>query len=97
MGAVLILSIYLFLISYCFRVADSSRELFGFLVAGGVGVNLLFQTVVNIGMNIGILPITGITLPLISYGGSSLIATLISLGFVAAVAKEERKVDMEGL
>ena len=68
---------------------------FGFLIAGGVGINILFQTVVNIGMNIGLLPITGITLPLISYGGSSLIITLISLGLVASVAKNRRKVDIE--
>lgn len=97
LGAILILVIYFYLISYCFRVAQSSRDFFGFLLAGGVGVYLLFQTVVNIGMNIGILPITGITLPLISYGGSSLIITLMCLGLVAAVAKEGRKVDMESL
>jgi len=95
LGSILILIIYLWLILYCFQVASNAGDIFGFLLAGGVGVNILFQTIVNIGMNIGLLPITGITLPLISYGGSSLLATLISLGFVASVAKKRRKVDIE--
>ena len=56
------------------------------LVIGVIGM-LFFQVAVNIGMNIGIVPVTGITLPLLSYGGSSLITTLISLSFVASVAK----------
>src|SRR3989344_2039587 len=95
LGSILILVIYLWLILYCFKVASATRDIFGFLMSAGVGINILFQTVVNIGMNIGLLPITGITLPLISYGGSSLLATLISLGFVASVAKKRRKVDIE--
>ena len=95
LGSILILVIYLWLILYCFKVASGTRDIFGFLMSAGVGINILFQTVVNIGMNIGLLPITGITLPLISYGGSSLLATLISLGFVASVAKKRRKVDIE--
>ena len=51
---------------------------------------LLFQVFVNIGMNIGVLPITGITLPLISYGGSSLLVTFICLGMVASIVKEKK-------
>ncbi|TSC66548.1 MAG: rod shape determining protein RodA, partial [Microgenomates group bacterium Gr01-1014_80] len=89
-GSALILFIYIFLVGYSFKVAISSdRE--GSILASGVAVMLLFQTSVNIGMNIGLLPITGITLPLISYGGSSLISTMISLGLVASVAKSRRK------
>lgn len=89
-GSVLILLVYIFLMSFCFKIA-SEANYFGSLIASGVGVMLLFQTFVNIGMNIGVLPITGITLPLISYGGSSLISTLISLGLVASVAKSNKK------
>lgn len=86
LGSVLIIAIYAILVSYCFKVAGKSDYL-GSLTASGVAVMLLFQAAVNIGMNIGLLPITGITLPLISYGGSSLVSTLISLGLVASVAK----------
>jgi rod shape determining protein RodA len=95
LGTTLILAIYVFLISYCFFVA-SKADYFGSLVASGVAILLFFQTVVNIGMNVGILPITGITLPFISYGGSSLISFLISMGFVASVARSKR-VDREAV
>lgn len=89
-GSVLILGLYGFLIGYCLKIAAYADYLGSFLVTG-VAVMLIFQIAVNIGMNIGLLPITGITLPLISYGGSSLVSTMISLGFVASVAKVKRK------
>ena len=90
LGSMLLLLIYIFLIGYCLKISSSSNY-DGSLLASGVAVMLLFQTTVNIGMNLGILPITGITLPLISYGGSSLISTMISLGLVASVARSRRK------
>ncbi len=96
-GTLLLITIYLFLISYCLYVARGAIDIYGSLIAVGVSVMIIFQTIVNIGMNIGILPITGITLPLISYGGSSLIATLISLGLVASVAKYKKRFDIETL
>lgn len=86
-GSVIILILYLFLLIYSLKVAQRINNSFCFLLVTGVVSMLLFQIFVNIGMNIGLLPITGITLPLISYGGSSLIATLLSLGMVASVAR----------
>lgn len=94
-GSLMILSIYLFLLIFCLRVAQKADDFFSFLVIMGVTSMLLFQTFVNIGMNVGLLPITGITLPLISYGGSSLIATYFSLGMVASVARLKKRVDIE--
>lgn len=90
-GVVGILSIYFFLLVYALKIAQSAFDRFGFLITFGVVAMILFQTFVNIGMNIGLVPITGITLPLISYGGSSLIATLFSLGLVASIAKFRRR------
>lgn len=90
LGSLIILSVYLYLLMFCLKVANQSEDKFYYLATMGVFSMLLFQTFVNVSMNIGILPITGITLPLISYGGSSMIATLISLGIVASVAKSER-------
>lgn len=87
-GSLLILGLYLFLLNYFLRVAHSVDNSFNYLVIIGVYSMFLFQVFINIGMNIGILPITGITLPLISYGGSSLVTTLISLGMVASSAKK---------
>lgn len=94
-GSLIILSLYLFLLVYCLKISQNSEGLFSFLIIIGVFTMLLFQIFVNVGMNLGILPITGITLPLISYGGSSLIATFLSLGLVASCAKIKRRIDTE--
>lgn len=91
-GSVIILVIYLYLLIFCLRLANQTEEKFGFLLILGVFSMLLFQTFVNIGMNIGLMPITGITLPLISYGGSSLIVTLMCLGVVSVVAKSRKRI-----
>ena len=90
-GSAIILSIYLFLLMTCLKIGNNNPIRFNYLLTIGVFSMLLFQTTVNIGMNVGILPITGITLPLISYGGSSLIITLICLGLVSSVAKNRRR------
>ncbi len=96
-GSIIILSIYFYLILYSIKVAEKSSDLFGFLITFGVVSMVLFQMFVNIGMNIGLLPITGITLPMISYGGSSLIATWLCLGLVASVAKFRKRIDTSTL
>lgn len=92
-GAMIILSIYLLLLIYCLKVAEKTADFFGFLLTcGGVSM-LLFQTSVNIGMNIGLVPITGITLPLISYGGNSVTSTMITLGLISSVSRFKKRVD----
>jgi len=91
LGSVVILGIYLYLLTFCLSVANRAEDKFNFLLSIGVFSMLLFQIFINIGMNLGILPITGITLPLISYGGSSLVVTLICLGLVSLVLKSSRK------
>lgn len=90
LGSLLILAIYFYLIIYCLNQVRYASDPFGFLIILGVVSMLIFQIAVNIGMNIGVVPITGITLPLVSYGGSSLISTLISLGLVSSVIKLRR-------
>ena len=67
------------------RIAMLAEDLFGTLMASGIVCWFAFQMFQNIGMVIGIMPVTGIPLPLMSYGGSSLIATLACLGLVANV------------
>ena len=79
-GAALVLSLYALLIWRTLRILTMSKDLFGSLVAGGVAAMLMFQVFVNVGMTIGIMPITGVTLPLMSYGGSSVITTLSGRG-----------------
>ena len=67
------------------RIAAVARDLFGALLAAGVVTMLAFQAFVNIGMTIGIMPITGIPLPFVSYGGSSLVATFLAVGLLENV------------
>ena len=70
--------------------ASVAPDRFGHLLAAGVGVMVCFQVVENIGMNVGLTPIAGIPLPLISYGGSALVANLAALGVVQSVMLRRR-------
>lgn len=86
-GSLIVLSLYATIFFSAFRLLGKIKDRFGELVVIGVLSMLIFQIVVNIGMNIGVMPVTGITLPLLSYGGSSVITTFASLGLVASVRK----------
>ena len=85
MGAAFVLSLYALLFWRALRIVTLSKNSYGALVAGGIAVMLLFQTFVNVGMNLGIMPITGIPLPLMSYGGSSVLATFLAVGVLQSI------------
>lgn len=85
-GAALFILIYFSLIVLIFRISLNARSLFGRLVAVGVGFNLFMYFLINIGMVMGLLPVVGIPLPLISQGGSAMLATMLGFGAVLAVA-----------
>lgn len=84
-GAGLVLCLYALLMWRTLRILTMSKDLFGSLIAAGVAAMLMFQVFVNVGMTIGIMPITGVTLPLMSYGGSSVIATLLAVGLLQSI------------
>jgi rod shape determining protein RodA len=84
-GAGLVLCLYALLIWRALRILTMSKDLFGALLAAGVAAMLMFQVFVNVGMTIGIMPITGVTLPLMSYGGSSVITTLLAVGLLQSI------------
>jgi rod shape determining protein RodA len=84
-GAGLVLLLYGLLISRALRVLVMAKDLFGSLIAAGVAAMLMFQVFVNVGMTIGIMPITGVTLPLMSYGGSSVITTMLAVGLLQSI------------
>ncbi len=90
-GSLLLVGCFFFLLWRILKVAKNSQDQFALLISVGVFAMLFFQIFVNIGMNIGLVPIAGITLPLVSSGGSSLVATLISLGLVESIARVEKK------
>ena len=89
-GAALVLSLYALLIWRSLRVLTMAPSLYGALVAGGIVAMLMFQVFVNVGMTIGIMPITGVTLPLMSYGGSSVLTTLLAVGLLQSIYAQAR-------
>jgi rod shape determining protein RodA len=90
-GCALILSLYALLIWRGLRILTIAKNLFGALLSGGITVMLLFQLFVNIGMNVGIMPITGVTAPLLSFGGSSMLSTFLALGLLHSVNAQARE------
>ncbi len=84
-GATILLVLYAVFMWRVLRIAVLARDMYGSILAGGIGVTVLFQVFVNIGMTIGIMPVTGIPLPFISYGGTALIAFLIFVGLLQAI------------
>jgi rod shape determining protein RodA len=90
-GAAIVLSLYALLIWRALRILTIAKNLYGALLAAGVGAMLMTQVFVNVGGNVGIMPITGIPLPLMSYGGSSVIVTLIALGILQSVYVQARE------
>jgi rod shape determining protein RodA len=90
-GAALVLSLFALLIWRALKTLTMAKNFYGALVAGGITAMLMFQVFVNVGMTIGIMPITGIPLPLMSYGGSSVITTLMAIGVLQAIHARARE------
>ena len=84
-GAILTMLLIIFVILRCLRAARIARDTFGALIAYGVATLIAFQAMVNIGVNLNLLPATGLTLPFVSYGGSSLLSLLVGVGLVESV------------
>jgi rod shape determining protein RodA len=89
-GAALVLSLFALLIWRGLKTLTMAKNFYGALVAGGITAMLMFQVFVNVGMTIGIMPITGIPLPLISYGGSSVLTTLMAIGILQSIHAQAR-------
>lgn len=90
-GIVCLFVLYMILLWRCLRVAQSARDQFGQALAIGFSAMLFYQSFVNMGMNMGIMPVTGITLPFISQGSSSLWTFLIGIGILQSVLLHHRK------
>src|SRR3954447_3890772 len=89
-GAALVLSLYALLIWRALRILTMAKNLYGALIAGGIAAMLMFQIFVNVGMTIGIMPITGVPLPLMSYGGSSVLVTFLAIGLLQSIHAQAR-------
>jgi rod shape determining protein RodA len=93
LGAMVLLALFLFLLWRGIRAASISRDIFGRLLASGIVSMLLFQVFLNIGVNLRLLPVTGVPLPLISYGGSSLLTVLLALGILESIIIRHKKIE----
>ena len=89
-GSSLLIVLFVLIFLRLIRLSKKIYDNFGSFLVVGVGFNLFIHVVINISMNVGLLPIVGISLPLISYGGSSMIMTMISLGLVQSVITHQR-------
>jgi rod shape determining protein RodA len=94
-GAVVLMGLVMLVLWRTLRVAERSRDMLGRLIAAGVAAVILFQSVVNIGMNLGLMPVTGIPLPFVSYGGSSLLTLMLAIGLVESVAMRRKKLEFD--
>ena len=92
-GTVLVILVLVFVIWRILRAARLSRDTFGGLICYGVATLITFQAFVNIGVNLNLLPATGLTLPLVSYGGSSLLSVLLGIGLVESVILRHKSLE----
>jgi rod shape determining protein RodA len=90
-GAALVLSLYALLIWRGLHILTVAKNLYGALIAGGLTLMLLFQIFVNIGMTVGIMPITGVPAPLLSFGGSSMLVTFLAIGLLQSISAQARE------
>ena len=90
MGLIALIALYVALAWVCFRIAMSCKEPFGKLLATGITATVIGQATINIGAALGVLPLTGVTLPLVSLGGTSLVVVLAGLGILLNIATNRR-------
>ncbi len=93
LGAVILLSLFTLLLFRGIRAAGISQDPFGRLIATGIVVMILFQTFINIAVNIRLLPVTGIPLPFVSQGGSSVVMLFAALGLIESVVIRHRRIE----
>ncbi len=91
-GAVILILLLVFVIYRCLRAARLARDIFGALICYGVAILIALQTFANIGVNLNILPPTGLPLPFISYGGSALLSLFIGIGLVQSVIMRHKPI-----
>ena len=91
LGIVIVSLFFVFIIYRCIKISLSTNNKFSKYLSFGITFQLSFQILLNLGVVTGILPVTGVTLPFLSYGGSSLIITMISMGIILNISKENSK------
>jgi rod shape determining protein RodA len=93
-GTLFVLLVIGFIIYRCMRTARLARDPFGSMIAYGVAILIFFQASVNIAVNLNLIPVTGVPLPFISYGGSGLVSLMLGIGLVESVALRHKPLEM---
>ena len=91
MGVLIVSSLFCFIIYESFKIALSTNDLFAKYLAFGIIFMISFQTILNLSVVIGLIPVTGVTLPFLSYGGSSLLITLIEMGILLNISRFQKQ------
>jgi len=94
-GIVILMAIYLWLIYRCFLVAARAADKLGLYMASGITIMLALQVIINVAVVTASMPATGITLPFVSYGGTSLLVFMVSMGILLNIAKSSQKIEEE--
>lgn len=92
-GTVVLVILFLLFLNRIVKIAKDAKDFYGSLIAIGVLFMFLYQIVQNVGMTIGLMPVTGVTLPFVSYGGSSLVTSMMALGLVLNVSMRRKKIN----
>jgi rod shape determining protein RodA len=92
-GTMIVILLLIFVILRCFWAARRASDTFGALIAFGFGFLIFFQGAVNIGVNLRVIPVTGLTLPFISYGGSSLLSLVLGIGLVESISLRQKPLE----
>jgi rod shape determining protein RodA len=93
-GALIFLLLFIFVVIRCLQAARKARDLYGALICYGVAILLFFQGAFNIGMNLNLFPVSGLPLPFLSYGGSSLLTSLMGIGLVESVILRHKRIEL---
>lgn len=88
LGIVIVSSLFMIIFINCIKISIRCNNLFGKYLSFGITFGLIFQTLLNLSVVVGLIPVTGVTLPFLSYGGSSLLVTMLSMGIILNISKE---------
>ena len=92
-GTVVVMGLLLFIIWRCMQIGRNASDLYGSLIAYSYAAMLFFQAAVNIGVNLNVVPVSGLPFPFLSYGGSSLLSTIVGIGLVESVSLRKKRIN----
>ncbi len=96
-GALAVIILYGLLLYRIYRIGERAQDNFGYLIALGIFMMFFVQITINLGMNMGLLPVTGLTAPLLSYGGSSLLSFFLALGLLGSISRQQARKEVASL